>query len=48
MLRFPQRLVLSGVACALLVAVGLLAWPLAAGPSEAESGSMHTCPPAGK
>ena len=48
MLRFPQRLVLSGAACALLVAVGLLAWPLATGSSEAQSGSMHNCPPAGK
>lgn len=48
MLRFPQRLVLSGVACALLAAVGLLAWPLATGSSEAQSGSMHNCPPAGK
>ena len=32
------------------LALGLLAfaWMLAAGPSEAQSGSMHNCPPAGK
>jgi hypothetical protein len=32
------------------LALGLLAfgWPLAAGPSEAQSGAMHSCPPAGK
>ena len=48
MLRFSQRFVLSGVACALLVAVGLLAWPLATGSSGAQSGTIHNCPPAGK
>jgi len=47
MLRFPERLVLPGVACALLVAVGLLAWPLTTGSSEAQSGLMQNCPPAG-
>jgi hypothetical protein len=33
-----------------MLALGSLAfaWPLAAGPSEALSGSMHNCPPAGK
>jgi hypothetical protein len=33
-----------------MLALGLLAlgWMLAAGPSEALSGSMHSCPPAGK
>jgi hypothetical protein len=33
-----------------MLALGLLAfgWMLAAGPSEAQSGSMHNCPPAGK
>jgi len=48
MSRLPQRLVLSGVACALLVAVGLVAWPLATDSSQAQAGSMHNCPPAGK
>jgi hypothetical protein len=43
-----QRLVLSGAACALLVAVGILAWPLATGLSGAQVGLMHNCPPAGK
>ena len=32
----------------MLAAVGLLAWPLATGSSEAQSGSMHNCPPTGK
>ena len=33
-----------------MLALGVLAfgWMLAAGPSEAQSGSMHNCPPAGK
>ena len=48
MLRFPKRLVLSSVACAFLVAVGILAWPLTTGSSQAQAGSMHNCPPAGK
>ena len=48
MRRFPQRLVFSGVACALLVGGGLLAWALTTGSSEAQAGSMHNCPPAGK
>ena len=48
MLRFPQRLVLSGVACALVVAIVLVAGALATGSSEAEQGTMHNCPQAGK
>jgi hypothetical protein len=48
MLRFPQRFVLSGIACTTLAAIGLVAWALAAGPSVAQPGSMHNCPPAGK
>ena len=48
MLRFPQRFVLSGLACALVIAVGLVAWALAADSSEAQSGTMHNCPAAGK
>ena len=46
--RFPQRFVLSGVACALLVAVSLVAWALATGSSGAQSGTMHNCPAGGK
>ena len=48
MAPFPRRVVLSGVACGLLAAVGLLAWILATGSSAAESGSMHNCPSAGR
>jgi len=48
MRRFPGRLVFSGVACALLVGGGLLVWALTTGSSEAQAGSMHNCPPAGK
>ena len=48
MLRFPQRFVLSSVACALLVAVGLVAWVLATGSSQAQAGTMQNCPAAGK
>ena len=41
---------LSVALVAAMLALGLLAsgWILAAGPSEAQSGSMHNCPPAGK
>ena len=46
MFRFSQRLVLSGVACALLVA-GCLAWAAATDSSEAQTGSMQSCPSAG-
>jgi hypothetical protein len=48
MLRLPQGFLLSGVACALVLAVGLVAWALATSSSEAQSGSMHNCPSAGK
>ena len=48
MLRFPRRFVLSSVACALLVGLGLAAWALAAGSSGAQAGTMHNCPSAGK
>ncbi len=48
MLRFPQRFVLSGVACALVVSLGLVAWALATGSSQAQSGMMHNCPLAGE
>jgi hypothetical protein len=48
MLRFPQRLVLSGVACALVVGLGLAAWGLTTGSSGAASGTMQNCPAAGK
>ena len=44
---FPQRFALSTVACALLVAAALLAWALATDSSEAQTGSMQNCPPAG-
>jgi hypothetical protein len=47
-LRFPQRFVLSGIGCSVLVAIGFMAWALAADPSVAQPGSMHNCPPAGK
>ena len=47
MRRFPQRFALSTVACALLVAAALLAWALATAPSEAQTGLMQDCPPAG-
>ena len=41
---------LSVALVAAMLALGLLAsgWILAAGPSEAQSGSMHNCPPVGK
>ena len=41
---------LLGALVAAMLALGLLAfgWMLAAGPSEAQSGSMQNCPPAGK
>lgn len=48
MFGFPQRLVPSGAVCVLLIAVGLVAWGLAARPSGAQPGSMHNCPLAGK
>jgi len=47
MSRFPQRFVLSSVTCALVLAVGLTAWALATEPSEAQTGSMQSCPSAG-
>jgi len=46
--RFRQRFALSCAVCALLVAIGLVAWALATGSSEAEQGGMHNCPQAGK
>ena len=46
--RFRERFALSCVGCALLLAVGLVAWALAAGSSEAEQGAIHNCPQAGK
>ncbi|HJX61658.1 MAG TPA: DUF333 domain-containing protein, partial [Dehalococcoidia bacterium] len=45
MLRFPHGFALSGVACVLVVGLGLGA---AASLSEAQPGTMHNCPPAGK
>jgi hypothetical protein len=48
MLRFPQRLVPYGLAFASTVAIGILASLLMIGSSEAQPGSMHNCPPAGK
>ena len=48
MFGFPQRLVLSGAACVVLVVVGLVAWAVAAGSSGAQAGSMHNCPAAGR
>ena len=47
MFRFPQRLALSGVACALLLAGCLVAWAAATDSSEAQTGSMQSCPSAG-
>ncbi len=48
MLRFPHRFVFSGVACALVLGLGLVAWAAAAHSSEAQPGTMHNCPPAAK
>jgi hypothetical protein len=45
MSRFP-RLPLFAIACALASSIALVALSLA--PSEAQSGVMHNCPPAGK
>ena len=42
------RFVLSGVACALLLALGLAAWAVGTGSSGAQSGSIRNCPPAAK
>jgi hypothetical protein len=47
MFRFPQPLVLSGLACALLVAGCLVAWAAVTDSSEAQTGSMQDCPSAG-
>ena len=47
MRRFPQRFALSTVACALVMILGLAAWALASEPSEAQTGLMQDCPPAG-
>ena len=46
--RSPQSFFLSAVACALLIALGLVAWGLATDSSQAQAGTMHNCPPAGK
>jgi hypothetical protein len=46
--RFPQRLVLSGLVCALLAALGFAAWGPATDSSQAQPGTIHNCPPAGK
>jgi len=46
--RFPQRFVLVGTASALVVALGVVAWALATGSSEAQTGSMRNCPAAGR
>ena len=48
MARFRQRFALSCAGCALVLAVGLVAWALAAGSSEAQQDGMHNCPQAGK
>ena len=48
MLRSPQRLVVSAVACALAMVVALAVWAGATDSSEAQQGTMHNCPPAGK
>ena len=48
MLRFPRGFVHSALACVLLVAVGLVAWAVAASSSDAQQGSMHNCPFAGQ
>jgi hypothetical protein len=48
MFRIPQRLIPFGVACASLVAAVLALWAGATDSSEAQPGSMHNCPPAGK
>jgi hypothetical protein len=45
---FPQRFVLSGVVCALVVAGGVMAWAVTTGSSEAQSGTVHGCPAGGK
>ncbi|MCJ7510264.1 MAG: hypothetical protein MUP14_05185 [Dehalococcoidia bacterium] len=46
--RFRQGFAFSCAGCALVVAVVLAAWALAAVSSEAQSGSMHNCPQPGK
>ena len=43
-----SRLLVVLVAALLLLGSLALAWALTAGPSEAQSGSMHNCPPAGR
>jgi len=43
-----SRLVVAVVAAMVVSASLAFGWTLAAGPSEALSGSMHNCPPAGK
>jgi hypothetical protein len=46
--RFPQRFVLSSMICALLLALALVSWVVATDSSQAQAGTMHNCPPAGK
>ena len=48
MARFRQRFALSCAGCGLLIAVGLVAWALATGSSEAQQDGIHNCPQAGK
>ncbi len=48
MRRCPLPFVLSGIACALVVSLGLAAWAAGAGSSDAQAGTMHNCPPPGK
>jgi len=46
--RFRQRFALSCAGCGLLIAIVLVAGALATDSSEAEQGTMHNCPQAGK
>jgi len=48
MARFPLRVVLSGLPCALLLTVGLVAWTLVTASSEAQQGAMWNCPQASR
>jgi hypothetical protein len=46
--RLRQRFASSGAGCALVLAVGLVAWTLATGSSGAQQDGMHNCPQPGK
>jgi hypothetical protein len=45
--RIRNSFVFAGVACALVVSLGVAAWGIGASSSDAQAGTMHNCPVAG-